>query len=143
MRGFRFRSGVVVTICGLALLGCSEAPEEFMGEGTGTPAVTPSASCTDRVSSDPWIAFTPALKDQNTMTAGDRGWTTIVTDPKDATVTGDTGAVELSAQRAPTLIECGTVKSSISWLEVKAVGSGKVVLTFARSSRTITITVTG
>lgn len=99
--------------------------------GTGGPGsiTTPPGrpGCTDIVHADPWIAFESALADGDVLTVGKRGWIR-ATSLGEVAVQGTPGAVRLSEQSSPTVIRCGTITSTVSWIEVAARAPGAVTL---------------
>lgn len=110
--------------------------------GCAAPGVTTPKTCgPDEITyADPWIAFESPADSGDTLKVGDRTWVGHGATAADVTVEGD-GAVELTDERAATVIACGTEQSFTSWLEVTATRPGQVRLTFAGGADPLEFTI--
>lgn len=107
--------------------------------GGSSDASSDGESCSDITHSDPWIAFAPSLSDGDQLEVGEHGWLGGEQGAADVELKGDVDAVEVSEQSAATEIACGEVRSTISWTQVDAIGTGTVTLTMDGRSLTITV----
>lgn len=126
---------------GVMIQGCATTTA---GSATANPAAVTSASpsCSEAVTYvDPWVAFTPSLRDGDTMQVGERGWLSAPRSAADVTVSGS-AAVDVTDESVASQTRCGQVLSTHSWVQVTAVAPGSVTFSTKGSSQTLQISVT-